>query len=75
MACPSPSMSVVSESGTESATTILSVRASFSFDGFPVFICFLSIEPIVLNWACNGMFRQKKEAVKEMSLIVFMRQR
>ena len=49
MACPSPSMSIVVESGTESATMILSVRASFGFGGLAVLIHLLLIEPIVLN--------------------------
>ena len=58
----------------ESATTMLSVKASCDFDGFVVFIRLLLTVPIVLNWACNGKLSKKAKAVKVMSLVVFILQ-
>ena len=55
--------------------TTLSVRVSFDFGGFVVFIRLLLVVPMVLNWACVGMARNMAQTDDRMSLLVFMLQR
>ena len=67
-------VSKYTEDNTTTAFLLADGIRVYHFDEFVVLIRLLLIMPIVLNWACNGMFSQKARAVKVMSLVVFMLQ-